>query len=289
MPFVFLSVRESRPSDRIGWDNLTTVRDGAFDGEQFDGDKSSVIGGTEDALPLRSADHQSGAHSIVGNESRSRLQARALMVQSPTELCQLSASIRRIGAFALAFTLTACSSDQVSAPAQLKAAAAAPSASLLGGLTSTLTGVLNLTTSEAIQRTKPLPAPITVMQTIGYNGGTFSIPAAGVTVTVPRGALRQNTVITMTARAGSLVAYDFSPHGITFDKPLVFTQSLRGTNVTLLQVPFLRLGYYDDPSLLGQTTALVSELLGGVTNLLSWSFTAPITHFSGYVVLCGRE
>ena len=64
MPFVFLSVRESRPSDRIGWDNLTTVRDGAFDGGQFDGDKSSVIGGTEDALPLRSADHQSGAHSI---------------------------------------------------------------------------------------------------------------------------------------------------------------------------------------------------------------------------------
>ena len=46
---------------------------------------------------------------------------------------------------------------------------------------------------------------------------------------------------------------------------------------------------YSDPGLLGQLTATVSELLGGVTNLLSWTFTAPINHFSGYIVLCGRE
>lgn len=202
----------------------------------------------------------------------------------------MSSSIRRFGALALALTLAACSADQVTAPPQqMQAPEAAPSASLLGGLLGTVTSVLHLTTNEAIQRTKPLPAPITVTKTIGYYGGTLSIPAAGVTVTVPRGALSRNTVITMTARAGSLVAYDFSPHGITFNKPLSFSQSLKGTNVGILQLPFLQLSYYEDASLLGDVTAVVSELVGGVLNLLDWTFTAPIKHFSGYVVTCGRS
>jgi ZU5 domain-containing protein len=200
----------------------------------------------------------------------------------------MSSPIRRIGALALALTLAACSADQATAPTPMKAPAGDPSASLLGGLLGTVTGALQLTTAEGIQRTEPLEAPITVVKTIGYEGGTLSIPEAGVKVTVPRGALSRNTEITMTARAGSLVAYDFSPHGITFNKPLVFEQSLRGTKVGLLQVPFLRLAYYDNPSLLGEVTGVVSELLGGVTNLLGWTFVAPIKHFSGYMLSCGR-
>jgi hypothetical protein len=200
----------------------------------------------------------------------------------------MSSPIRRIGALALALTLAACSADQVSAPTQLSAAPADAQSGLLGGLLGTVTGVLNLTTTDAVQRTTPLAAPITVSKEIGYYGGTLSIPEAGVTVTVPRGALLRTTTITMTARAGSLLAYDFSPTGTTFYKPLVFNQSLKGTNVTLLQVPLLRLGYYSDPGLLGELTATVSELLGGVTDLLSWTFTAPIKHFSGYIVTCGR-
>ena len=67
-----------------------------------------------------------------------------------------------------------------------------------------------------------------------------------MTVTVPRGALAQTTTITMTARAGTVVAYDFAPHGITFAKPLVFQQQLRGTNASLLTAPLLQLGYYSD-------------------------------------------
>ena len=197
--------------------------------------------------------------------------------------------IRRIGALALALTLTACSADQVAAPTQMKAAPSEPDASLLGGLLGTVTDALRITSAEPVHRTTPLAVPITVTKEIGYYGGTLSIPEAGVTVIVPRGALMRTTTITMTARAGSLLAYDFSPTGTTFYKPLLFNQSLRGTNVTLLQVPFLRLGYYSNPGLLGELTATVSDLLGGVTNLLDWSFNAPIKHFSGYVVICGRE
>ena len=92
----------------------------------------------------------------------------------------------------------------------------------------------------------------------------------------------------MTARAGTLVAYDFAPHGITFAKPLVFSQQLRGTNATLLSAPFLGLGYYKDASLLTKTGGLVSELLGGAVNTLTWTFTSTIPHFSGYIVTCGR-
>jgi len=199
----------------------------------------------------------------------------------------MSSPIRRIGALALALSLAACSADQVAAPTQMKASPAGASSSLLGGLLGTVSSVL--TTNTAVQRTTPLAAPITVWKQIGYYGGTLSIPEAGVTVTVPVGALYKTTTITMTARAGSLLAYDFSPTGTVFNKPLVFNQSLNGTNVTLLQAPLLRLGYYSDPGLLGTLTATVSDLLAGVVNLVDWSFTAPINHFSGYVVLCGRE
>jgi hypothetical protein len=192
-------------------------------------------------------------------------------------------TLRRLTALAFsALALVSCGTDQPTAvPHPAPSAPGAPSASLLGALTSLLS-------VDGLQRTTPLAAPITVSKAIGAEGGTLTIPAAGVTVVVPKGALAQTTTITMTARAGSLVAYDFAPHGITFAKPLVFSQQLRGTNATLLSAPFLHLGYYTDGSLLTKTGALVSELLGGTLNTLTWTFTAPIPHFSGYIVTCGR-
>jgi hypothetical protein len=193
-------------------------------------------------------------------------------------------TFRRLAALALsALTVVSCGNDQPTAVPQLDSASSStPSASLLGALTSLLT-------VDGLQRTTPLAAPITVSKVVGADGGTLSIPQAGVTVTVPRGALAQNTTITMTARAGSLVAYDFAPHGITFAKPLVFSQQLKGTNASLLTAPFLQLGYYSDPNLLTKVGGLVSELLGGTLNTLTWTFTAPIPHFSGYIVTCGRR
>ena len=186
--------------------------------------------------------------------------------------------------------LSACSGEPTSAPlppaAPAAPAANAPSADLLGGLIGTIQGTLNLVVG--VHRTAPLLAPITVSQTIGSAGGTLTIPAAGVTVTVPQGALNAPTVITMTARSGLLVAYDFAPHGIVFAKPLVFTQKLTGTDASILTAPLLQLGYYSDPSLLGQLGGLVSQLLGGSVNYQSWTFTSNIPHFSGYMIACGR-
>ena len=195
----------------------------------------------------------------------------------------MTSTLRRIAALALgAITLASCGVEHPTVPRLQQSPPEAPASSLLGGLTSLL-GV------NGLQRTTPLAAPITVTKAIGAEGGTLAIPQAGVTVTVPRGALATTTTITMTARAGSLVAYDFAPHGVVFAKPLVFSQQLRGTNATLLTAPLLGLGYYRDPSLLDKSGGLVTELLRGTTNTLSWTFTSSIPHFSGYIVTCGRR
>ena len=195
-------------------------------------------------------------------------------------------SHRRISALAVvALALfAACSAEPTSPPAP---GASAPTHVLLGGVTSAVNNLL--TSLPSVQRNVPLASSITVTRTIGVAGGTLSIPQAGVTVTVPAGALSASTVVTMTARAGSLIAYDFTPHGITFAKPLVLTQSLSGTNATILNAPLLKLGYYTDPSLLTALEGLVSELIGGNVYMLSWNFTANIKHFSGYMVGIGRQ
>ena len=191
-------------------------------------------------------------------------------------------TLRRLAALALgALALASCGGEHPTLPQLQQSAPEAPAADLLGGVTS-LVGM------NGLQRTTPLAVPITVSKAIGADGGTLAIPEAGVTVTVPRGALAATTTITMTARAGTLVAYDFAPHGITFAKPLVFSQQLRGTNATLLSAPLLRLGYYENANLLTKTGGLVSELLGGTVNTLTWTFTSTIPHFSGYIVTCGR-
>jgi hypothetical protein len=184
------------------------------------------------------------------------------------------------------FMLAGCSAEPT-APTQ----GAAASGDLLGGLVGGVVGTVNnlLTPVVGLTRIVPLASNITVTQTIGSGGGTLSIPAAGVTVVVPSGAVSAPTQFTMTARSGFVIAYDFAPHGITFAKPLVFTQSLKGTSASLLNVSLLQLGYYADPSQLTFVGGLLSELTSGVTNLLSWTFTAKIKHFSGYMIGCGRE
>ena len=193
-------------------------------------------------------------------------------------------SLRRFSLLAGVALFAACSTDSASLPS-------APNASLskapVKGLLGTTTTALTLATGA--QRTTALPSSLTVTQAIGVDGGTLSIPQAGVTITVPAGALAVTTVISMTARAGTVIAYDFAPHGTTFAKPLVFTQALAGTNVAPVLAPLLTLGYYADPSYLTTLGASVSEFISGSSNLVNASFTSSISHFSGYMVACGRS
>jgi hypothetical protein len=189
---------------------------------------------------------------------------------------------RRLLAVALGAAAIGCGAEPPTRPPLQQSPPEAPSRNLLGAVGS-------LVTMSGLQRTTPLAVPLTVVKSIGPEGGTLAIPQAGVTVTVPRGALAATTKITMTARAGTLVAYDFAPHGITFSEPLVFSQQLRATNATLLKAPLLRLGRYQDASLLTKTGGIVSGLLGGSVTMLSWTFTSSIPRLAGFVVTCGRR
>ena len=71
----------------------------------------------------------------------------------------------------------------------------------------------------------------TVSASIGYNGGTLSMPGSDFTINFPKGALSTSTWITITSDASGYVSYDMKPHGLRFAKPVIVTQSLKNTAV----------------------------------------------------------
>lgn len=85
---------------------------------------------------------------------------------------------------------------------------------------------------SVLQRNSPLPLTVSASFVVGPAGGTYRLVGGsdlGLTIAFPQNAVRQNTRITVRARPGNLVAYEFEPHGITFDAPVVLQQSLSGT------------------------------------------------------------
>ena len=140
---------------------------------------------------------------------------------------------------------------------------------------------------RGLLRSSPLAKDITVSEVIGIKGGTLTIPTAGLTVTVPPGAVTKNTTFKATAIAGRLVAYEFEPHGTKFAVPLKFTQDLRKTTLlSILTAPLMDGAYFTDRSKLNQTLgiALVTELKPVVVNLLKFQASFPVDHFSGYLI-----
>lgn len=181
---------------------------------------------------------------------------------------------------ALAVAIAGCSDAPTSAPAA-PAVTEAPRPALLG--------IVALT--PVLQRSRPLPADITVRTRIGPEGGTIAIPEAGFKVVVPYGAVKEPVDFVATAVAGRAVAYRFDPHGITFAKPLVATQELRGTEWIGLPLLNMRAGYFKDDSQLDTRRALVQldELLPLTLDLLRLQVRFRIEHFSGYVISTGRS
>jgi len=132
----------------------------------------------------------------------------------------------------------------------------------------------------------------TVSKVIGPKGGHLTVPG-GLQLIVPEGAVDSDVTFTATTVEGSSVAYDFGPHGITFKRPVLFQQSLSGTNWHHVPPGLRRLiqvGYF---------TQLVTDASGGVRTLVEeWVQTsldltngkleAQLWHFSGYMVSSGR-
>ena len=172
--------------------------------------------------------------------------------------------------------LVACAADPVTAPKI--------SAEANPGLVSDLLG--GLFRKDVLTRKQELTKDITVTAVIGSNGGRLAIPAAGFELVVPRYAVKKSTRFTVTAIKGKLVAYEFGPHGTNFPRSLQAKQDLSVTDWNLLSLRPLTAGYFADRSDLNlqRATALVSEIIRGLTIPLTKQFNFPIDHFSGYVV-----
>jgi hypothetical protein len=140
---------------------------------------------------------------------------------------------------------------------------------------------------SVLTRSAPLPAEIKASAVIGWEGGTISIPDAGLKVTIPTGALDVATNITITALKGDLVAYTFEPHGTRFAKVVYADQSLATTQAV---DSVSSRGYFSTMDAIDWETnsAVVSEISEVQPELTSTSIRFYLNHFSGYLLGVSR-
>jgi hypothetical protein len=152
-------------------------------------------------------------------------------------------------------------------------------------------------TGTLLRRADPLRQDITVWGYITPKlGGSVKIPGTGLKVEFPAKAVRQAMWVSVTARAGDGVVYEFGPHGTQFDTVVKVQQDLRYTNAYHNpELAYDLFGGYtpegtDDISADG--TVRVSEVFS--VELQPDNKRTPsvakiyINHFSGYVLASGR-
>lgn len=146
-----------------------------------------------------------------------------------------------------------------------------------------------------LKRATYLAQDVSQTAVIGPGGGTISIAAAGAIVVFPPGAVRTRTAITMTAKAGWSVAYEFAPHGITFAAPVMVQQDLKCTQVrSARDAKRVQAGYY--PENFGGIFLDGARSLARVSELRLVDLDYPLNphaarfyiyHFSGYLMSSG--
>ena len=214
---------------------------------------------------------------------------------------------RSVRSFVLALSVAialSCTSD-ISPTAPITPAAAQDG--LLSGLLGTVTGLLGSVLKVIVgvidpngidvQAVKWAPSHVnevrSVSGTIGYYGGSLSIPGSDFTITFPRGALSEPTTITITSDASGYVSYDMQPHGITFSTPVIVTQRLRNTEVYGTPQAWNSFGAYFPNDLL-DLTGTIKALETTTTTIFAAPSTAKpevetwlLRHFSRYMLASG--
>ena len=144
---------------------------------------------------------------------------------------------------------------------------------------------------DVLQRNRPLATDLRESAVIGRSGGRIEIREAGIRVDFPSNALRANTRITVTALAGSNVAYVFEPHGITFQQNVIIRQDFKGTNAkgNKLIREAMQGAYFADADYVGRGHAKILETLPTSINLDRDKVRFGVSHFSGYLVSTGRR
>lgn len=214
--------------------------------------------------------------------------------------------------FIRAFTLVlsaavALACSDVSAPSARQVPVTAQSG-LISGLLGTVTGLFGSVLKVITGVVDPNGIPVNAVKwaashvnevrsvsgTIGYNGGTLSIPGSDFTITFPYGALSGSTTITIISDASGYVSYDMRPHGITFAKPVIVTQRLQNTSIYGTTEAWNSFGAYfpqDPVDLTGTlkaaetttTTIFAAPSGGSLPTVQTWQ----LNHFSRYMLASG--
>lgn len=206
--------------------------------------------------------------------------------------------LRFFGAALFASAVIAGCGDRISAPqAPALQPSAQPSSSLLGGLLGGVLGTVGKLLNIVVTLVE---RPSTLNQDIVWSfyagpGGTISANrAAGLSVTVPPGALSKTVRITVTVKAGKVYNYQFQPEGLQFAQPVTVTQDVSDNSLlgSLLggllgggSSTSIRGAYYSSSSLqydpnTGQATVNELEPTVNIPGYVSFQ----IKHFSGYVL-----
>lgn len=206
---------------------------------------------------------------------------------------------RLLGVASAALLLSAlsigCSDRMPSAPQSGARVPTQQSNSLLGGLVGgvigTVSKLLNIVVT-LVERPAELSQDIVWSFDAGPGGAISANRAAGLSISVPPGALSQNVHITVTVKAGKVYNYQFAPEGLQFALPVVVSQDVSDNSLIgsllgglLGSSKSAKGAYYSAPSLQYDPktgSATVNELeptvVGG--GLLSFQ----IRHFSGYTI-----
>jgi len=188
---------------------------------------------------------------------------------------RLTRLARVLGAVAVAAAVAACSMETATSP--VSDVGGARAANILPGSERLAWG---------LERTKPIATALTARARFTANGGTLVIKELGVTLTVPANALPRDTMtITMTALPGSMVVYEFEPHGTVFRRPLTLSHALTGTKYDPTKDGRFG-GHFTDRSKINELKqVLITETAAPF--IVNGRINFNIGHFSGWMMSTG--
>jgi hypothetical protein len=172
--------------------------------------------------------------------------------------------------------------DAPSAPEQTLQPPIQPQASLLGGVVGGVTGVVGGVVGGVVDLANALLSPLvcttndsyTASKTIGRSGGTLRVGPH--TLTIPSGALAQDTRITATAPSGSYAEVQFQPHGLTFKRDVTLSVSYAKCGLLQKNNPPV-IVYADD-------NRNILEILKSTIDSREKTLTGKTDHFSSYIL-----
>jgi hypothetical protein len=175
-----------------------------------------------------------------------------------------------------------CRPDVASGPDQTLQPPLQPQASLLGGVVGGVTGVVGGVVGVVVDVANALLSPLvcptddsyTASRTIGRNGGTLKVGPH--TLTIPSGALAQDTRITATAPSGSYAEVRFKPHGLTFKRDVTLSVSYAKCGLLQKNNPPVIVYADDDRNIL--------EILKSTIDTRQKTVTGKTDHFSSYIL-----